>query len=181
MHVSLKQNPVLIHSNDRSEDVMKSVLNFCFTQCIALLPYSIKYCNMIFLVISTPIVKWTYLSILTVWSCLVCWTVSSWVTGQRRGWGSYSQCMRMSWIRPCMPTSACSINRDSSLKILAASQRDFKMHQQVSLYCNWQCYIQFVWFWRYYQKRLVFEISSVWIVSQCEGMCMILKNEQKYW
>lgn len=128
-------------------------LNFCFTQYIALfiaifhqvLQYDFSgnihfYCK-----INLPL-------FLTVWSCLVCWTVSSWVTRQRRGWGSYSQCMRMSWIRPCMPTSACSINRDSSLKILAASQRDFKMHQQVSLYCNWQCYIQFYGFGDFTKK-----------------------------
>lgn len=30
MHVRLKQNPVLIHSNDRSEDVMKSVFKLLF-------------------------------------------------------------------------------------------------------------------------------------------------------
>lgn len=122
--------------------IAKTNLKMLWNQSLHLLFYP-KYCTIYCNIPSNiairffwqyPLLMWNQLnSVLPVWSCLVCWTVNLLVTERQRGWGSYWQCMRMSWICPCTPTSACSTNRDSSQKILAASQRDFKMHQQVCL------------------------------------------------
>lgn len=181
MQVRLKQNPVLIHSNDRSEDVMKSVFKLLFypMYCIIAIFHQVLQYDF-----SGNIHSYCKMNLPLYFNCLkLLGLLDSEFLGDRAAEGvGVVLTVYEDVLNPSMHANIRMLYKqrfftENSRRLTEGFQNASagKFILQLT-----KCYIQFVMFWRFYQKRLVLEISSVWIVAQCEGMCMILKNEQKY-
>lgn len=181
MQVRLKQNPVLIHSNDRSEDVMKSVFKLLFYPMYCIIAIFDQVLQYDF---SGNIHSYCKMNLPLYFNCLkLLGLLDSEFLGDRAAEGvGVVLTVYEDVLNPSMHANIRMLYKqrfftENSRRLTEGFQNASagKFILQLT-----KCYIQFVMFWRFYQKRLVLEISSVWIVAQCEGMCMILKNEQKY-